>query len=76
MISIGKGDAVIQVLLTAIQFWEKLGLDPIGGRKDLSAFVLFEDVGGQTQALVDTCVTNLRSTYQVSLTWECDWCVK
>ncbi|KJA21672.1 hypothetical protein HYPSUDRAFT_87898 [Hypholoma sublateritium FD-334 SS-4] len=64
MISIGKGDAVIQVLPTAIRFWEKLGLDPIGGRKDVSAFVLFEDEGGQTQALVDTWVTNLRSTYQ------------
>ncbi|KAF8966396.1 mediator complex subunit 13 C-terminal-domain-containing protein [Flammula alnicola] len=40
MISIGKGDAVIQVLPTALRFWEKLGLDPKGGRKDISAFVL------------------------------------
>ncbi|KAF8901743.1 hypothetical protein CPB84DRAFT_1747003 [Gymnopilus junonius] len=43
MISIGKGDAVVQMKPPALRFWDKLGLDPKGGKKDLSAFVLFED---------------------------------
>jgi mediator of RNA polymerase II transcription subunit 13 len=65
MISIGKGDAIIQVLPTALRFWEKLGLSPKGGRKDLSAFVLFEDEGEGREALVETWLCNVRSAYQV-----------
>lgn len=43
MISIGKGETVIQILPTALRFWEKLGLGPKPGKKDVSAYVLFED---------------------------------
>lgn len=69
MISIGKGDAIIQVLPTGLRFWEKLGLDPKGGRKDLSAFVIYEDEGEGRQALVETWLTDVCGAYQVS----CDW---
>lgn len=65
MISVGKGEAVINVLPTAVRFWEKLGLDPKGGRKDVAAFVLFEDEGAERQTLVESWLANLRSTYQV-----------
>lgn len=66
MISIGKGDAVIQVMPTALRFWEKLGLDPKGGRKDFSAYVLYEDDGGeQRQTLVDMWLANVSNVYQV-----------
>ena len=64
MISIGKGDAVIHVLPTALRFWEKLGLGPKGGRKDLSAFVIFED-GDQRQIQMENWLVSVGNAYQV-----------
>ena len=66
MISIGKGDAVIHVLPTALRFWEKLGLGPKGGRKDLSAFVLFEDDGEQRQTQMESWLVSIGNAYKVS----------
>ncbi|THH18281.1 hypothetical protein EW146_g2660 [Bondarzewia mesenterica] len=43
MLSVGKSDTIIQVLPTAMRFWEKLGLGPRAGKKDVVAFVFFED---------------------------------
>ncbi|KDR74530.1 hypothetical protein GALMADRAFT_141557 [Galerina marginata CBS 339.88] len=67
-ISIGKGDAVVQMKPPALRFWEKLGLDPKGGRKDLSAFVLFEeDLGGageQRQGHVEGWLRSVMAVYQ------------
>ena len=64
MISIGKGDAVVHVLPTALRFWEKLGLGPKGGRKDLSAFVVFED-GDQRQTQMENWLISVGNAYQV-----------
>lgn len=64
MISIGKGDAIIHVLPTALRFWEKLGLGPKGGRKDLSAFVIFED-GDQRQTQMENWLIGVGNAYQV-----------
>jgi hypothetical protein len=64
MISIGKGDAVINVLPTALRFWEKLGLGPKGGRKDLSAFVIFED-GDQRMTQMENWLVGVGNAYQV-----------
>jgi hypothetical protein len=66
MISIGKGDAVIHVLPTALRFWEKLGLGPKGGRKDLSAFVIFEEDGEQRQTQMENWLVSVGNVYQVS----------
>lgn len=65
MISIGKGDAVIQILPTALWFWEKLGLGPRGGRKNGTVFVLFEDDGGQRQQQVVSWLATVSATYEV-----------
>jgi mediator of RNA polymerase II transcription subunit 13 len=65
MISIGKGDAVIHVLPTALRFWEKLGLGPKGGRKDLSAFVIFEDGDHQRQTQMENWLVSVGNAYQV-----------
>ena len=65
MISIGKGDAVIQILPTALRFWEKLGLGPRGGRKNGTAFVLFEDDGEQRQQQVDSWLSTVSAMYEV-----------
>ncbi|CAA7260150.1 unnamed protein product [Cyclocybe aegerita] len=60
---IGKGDAIMEVLPSALRFWEKLGLKPKGGRKDLSVFVLFEDDGDKTP-LMQSWLSAVMNTYQ------------
>lgn len=66
MLSIGKGEAIIQVLPPALRFWEKLGLTPKGGRKDVTVFALFED-DGQRQLLMESWLKSTRNTYEVRL---------
>ncbi|KAG6890759.1 hypothetical protein C0992_012731 [Termitomyces sp. T32_za158] len=65
MIAIGKGDAVIQVLPTALRFWEKLGLGPKGGAKNGTVFVLFEDDGEQRTQQVDAWLGSVATSYKV-----------
>jgi mediator of RNA polymerase II transcription subunit 13 len=65
MISIGKGDAVIQILPTALRFWEKLGLGPRGGRKNGTSFVLFEDDGEHRQQQVESWLAAVSAMYEV-----------
>ncbi|KAJ7198471.1 hypothetical protein GGX14DRAFT_665621 [Mycena pura] len=63
MISIGKANAVIQVLPTALRFWEKLGLSPKGGSKDATVFVLFEDDGDARQRLAEAWLAKVAAMY-------------
>ncbi|KAJ6534040.1 mediator complex subunit 13 C-terminal-domain-containing protein [Mycena vulgaris] len=63
MISIGKADAVIQILPTALRFWEKLGLTPRGGRKSATVFVLFEDDGDTRQQLAEAWLAKITAIY-------------
>ncbi|EJD50738.1 hypothetical protein AURDEDRAFT_182132 [Auricularia subglabra TFB-10046 SS5] len=42
-ITMEKGGNLIQIIPSALRFWEKLGLGPRGGKKHVSAFVLYED---------------------------------
>ncbi|KAF9004684.1 mediator complex subunit 13 C-terminal-domain-containing protein [Cyathus striatus] len=63
MISIGKGDAVIHVLPTAIRFWDKLGLGPRAGRKSVTAFAFFED-NEQRQVQVEGWLSSLSAAYE------------
>ncbi len=64
MLSIGKGEAIIQVLPPALRFWEKLGLTPKGGRKDVTVFALFED-DGRRQSLMENWLKSVKNAYQV-----------
>jgi mediator of RNA polymerase II transcription subunit 13 len=70
MISIGKGEAIIQVQPPALRFWEKLGLNPKAGKKDVSAIAIFEDDGEQGQGLVESWLSNVCSAYDVSIHWK------
>ncbi|KAF9534436.1 mediator complex subunit 13 C-terminal-domain-containing protein [Crepidotus variabilis] len=63
MLSIGKGETVVQILPPALRFWEKLGLSPKSGQKDINAVVLFED-DGHNQPLVQSWFDNLMTVYQ------------
>lgn len=65
MISVGKGDSTIQVLPASLRFWEKLGLTPRAGKKDLTAFLFFEDNGLDKQQLAETWLRKLSTTYSV-----------
>lgn len=42
LFSVGKGKSIVNVSPTAIRFWEKTGLHPMGGQKNVNAFVLYE----------------------------------
>jgi mediator of RNA polymerase II transcription subunit 13, fungi type len=65
MLSVTKSDAVIQVLPSALRFWEKLGLGPRGGKKDVTAFALFEDIGEERQTQVETWLNSVSAMYTV-----------
>lgn len=45
LFSVGKGKNVVNLLPSAIRFWEKTGLHPVGGQKNVNAFVLYEGEG-------------------------------
>ncbi|CAL1703490.1 unnamed protein product [Somion occarium] len=45
ILSLAKSESVIQVLPTALLFWEKLGLCPRAGEKNVTAFVFFDSRG-------------------------------
>ncbi|KAG9317057.1 mediator complex subunit 13 C-terminal-domain-containing protein [Chiua virens] len=63
MISVGKGDSIIQVLPSSLRFWEKLGLTPQAGKKDLTTFLFFEENGMDKQMLADAWLKKLSTTY-------------
>ncbi|KAG5352297.1 hypothetical protein C0989_002899 [Termitomyces sp. Mn162] len=64
MITIGKGDAVIQILPTALRFWQKLGLGPKGGAKNGTVYMLFEDDGEQRMQQVEAWLESVATNYE------------
>ncbi|RPD62123.1 hypothetical protein L226DRAFT_463453 [Lentinus tigrinus ALCF2SS1-7] len=65
MLVIGKGDAVIQVSPTSLRFWEKLGLSPRAGPKDVTAFVFFEGSDEERETEVETWLGKVSTAYSV-----------
>jgi hypothetical protein len=66
MFTVGKSDAILQVLPTALRFWGKLGLGPRGGKKNVTVFALFEENGEERQQQVERWLNNMSATYTVS----------
>jgi len=66
MFVLGKSDAILQLLPSALRFWEKMGLGPRAGRKDVVAYVFFEDDGGARQDLAEIWLKCMSTTYAVS----------
>lgn len=64
-LTVGKSDAIIQVLPPALRFWEKLGLIPRAGKKDLEAYVLFEDTGDERRMEVQAWLASVSALYTV-----------
>jgi len=64
-LSVAKSDALIQVLPTALRFWDKLGLSPRAGKKNICAFVFFEELDEARVDVVEKWVQWVSSTYTV-----------
>ncbi|KAH7888131.1 mediator complex subunit 13 C-terminal-domain-containing protein [Phlebopus sp. FC_14] len=63
MLSVGKGGCIVQVLPSSLRFWEKLGLTPWGGKKDITAFLFFEDSGLAKQQSAENWLKRVSATY-------------
>lgn len=66
-ISVVKSEALIQVLPTALRFWEKLGLRPRVGSKDVTAFVFFEGISDAKETEVADWLDRVSQAYSVRL---------
>ncbi|KAJ4471962.1 mediator complex subunit 13 C-terminal-domain-containing protein [Lentinula aciculospora] len=42
LLSVAKSEAIIHIMPTALRFWDKLGLGPKGGKKNVDVFVIYE----------------------------------
>lgn len=67
MLALGKGDAVIQLSPASLRFWEKLGLTPRAGPKDVTAFVFFEGSDEERENEVENWLGKVSAAYSVSL---------
>ncbi|KAF8628169.1 hypothetical protein AX17_006039 [Amanita inopinata Kibby_2008] len=65
MVTVGKGDAIVNVFPTALRFWGKLGLGPRGGKKNLMAFVLYDNQGdgNQRELRVESWLADIAVAY-------------
>jgi mediator of RNA polymerase II transcription subunit 13, fungi type len=65
MLAVSKSDTVMQVLPAALRFWEKLGLRPRGGAKDVTAFTFFDSTGETREAEIADWLDSLSQAYLV-----------
>jgi mediator of RNA polymerase II transcription subunit 13 len=63
-LSVAKSDALIHVLPTALRFWDKLGLSPRAGKKNVCAFVFFEELDEARVDTVEKWLQWVSSTYK------------
>ncbi|KAL4256866.1 Mediator of RNA polymerase II transcription subunit 13 [Pleurotus pulmonarius] len=63
LITLAKGDTLVHIQPTAIAFWEKLGLGPKGGKKDVTAYALFQEADESHRSSVANWLRNLSSEY-------------
>ncbi|OSX60611.1 hypothetical protein POSPLADRAFT_1048016 [Postia placenta MAD-698-R-SB12] len=58
-----KSDAIVQVMPTALRFWEKLGLGPKAGLKNVTAFVFYEAGGPERESQIAAWIDQVSATY-------------
>ncbi|KAI0027383.1 hypothetical protein K488DRAFT_90914 [Vararia minispora EC-137] len=66
MLAVGKGDALLHVLPSALKFWQKLGLGPRAGRKDVVAFVFYDEALEGRVDMVDRWLKRVSQTYEAA----------
>jgi mediator of RNA polymerase II transcription subunit 13, fungi type len=64
-LTVAKADGIIQVTPPALRFWEKLGLHPRAGSKDLTVFAFFEGNDDETEAQVADWLDRFSAVYMV-----------
>ncbi|KAI0346942.1 hypothetical protein BDW22DRAFT_476714 [Trametopsis cervina] len=62
-LTVGKADGVIQVLPPALRFWEKLGLHPRAGSKDITAYIFYEGSDDDKEAQIADCLDKFSAVY-------------
>lgn len=65
LLAVGKADTIIQVLPSALRFWEKLGLTPRAGSKDVNSFVLFEGSEDDKEQQLADWLNGVSAAYEV-----------
>lgn len=65
LIIVAKSDALIHVLPASLRFWEKLGFGPRAGKKDVTAFVFYEDSRNGKQSEMYQWLNRLSSAYSM-----------
>ncbi|KAG8913863.1 hypothetical protein FRC00_001427, partial [Tulasnella sp. 408] len=53
LVSVGQSNAVVHVNTPALRFWDKLGLSPLNGKKDIVSFALYEEGSVSPERLGD-----------------------
>lgn len=63
MFLVGKSGCVVQISPPALRFWEKLGLTPHGGKRDVVAFVFLEEGGLEKQHQAEVWLNKMSAGY-------------
>lgn len=71
LFSVEKGKSIVNVSPSAIRFWEKTGLHPMGRQKNVNAFVLYEGEGTETFENASRWFKRVSIAYTVRLYFSC-----
>ncbi|KAI0366220.1 hypothetical protein BV20DRAFT_952767 [Pilatotrama ljubarskyi] len=63
MLAVGKDEAVVQLSTTSLRFWEKLGLTPRAGQKDVTAFVFYEGTDEDRDTEFESWLCDVSTAY-------------
>ncbi|KAI9069534.1 hypothetical protein FKP32DRAFT_1559466 [Trametes sanguinea] len=63
MLAVGKDEAIIQLSPTSLRFWEKLGLVPRAGPKDITAFVFYEGSDEEREMEIEGWLGKVSAAY-------------
>ncbi|KAI0352771.1 hypothetical protein OH77DRAFT_1428194 [Trametes cingulata] len=63
MLAVGKDEAIIQLSTTSLRFWEKLGLTPRAGPKDVTAFIFYEGTDENRDTELETWLQKVSAAY-------------
>lgn len=65
MLLVSKSDALVRILPTSLRFWEKLGLRPRIGDKNVVAFAFFEASDDDREAEIAEWINAVSAAYTV-----------
>lgn len=66
LLAVGKDETVVQLSSTSLRFWEKLGLTPRAGPKDVTAFIFYEGADEERETELESWLDKVSTAYAVS----------